>query len=54
MKISALLEAPTPVEWRCATTVRGEQCAMMHGITQMQQLFADSLDMEVRHQINNN
>ena len=50
MEISASLEVPTPVEWKCATTVRGEQCAMTTGITQMQQLSADSLDMEVRLQ----
>eukprot|EP00731_Ephydatia_muelleri_P028194 Em0019g1067a len=45
-EISVSLEVPTAVEWKCATTVRGEQCAMTYGITQMQQLFADSLVMQ--------
>ena len=30
------------VELKCATTMLGEQCVMMPGITLMQELYADS------------
>ena len=32
------------VVWRCATVVCGEQCVVIYGEEEMQQLFADSLD----------
>ena len=35
-------------EWRCASTMRGGQCVMIHGMTEQQLLSVDNSDNQLK------